>query len=135
MLGLKVSAILAASTYLVVATPTATASNLRRPNVLPRDNTCLQGQWYWQRLGMCVPEYVNIPDAAPKPPTDAACPTKWYWNKNHCFPISKAALQNNCPKGSGWNEQSLRCNRTPNFKPKPKLHNLFPLKGGDLGRP
>ncbi|KDN37489.1 hypothetical protein RSAG8_10151, partial [Rhizoctonia solani AG-8 WAC10335] len=119
MLGLKVSAILAASTYLVVATPTATASNLRRPNVLPRDNTCLQGQWYWKRLGI----------------TDAACPTKWYWNGNHCFPTSKAALQNNCPKGSGWNEQGLRCNRTPNFKPKPKLHNLFPLKGGDLGRP
>ncbi|CAE6523578.1 unnamed protein product [Rhizoctonia solani] len=113
MLGLKISAILAACAYIVVAVPPVTDSSAPTSTALPPGpHQCLENEWFWPAKSVCLliqgADHIPIPEGS-------VCPFAWYWHVdyNHCAPPGSSALSNRCPNWYRFDKTRFICVRRP----------------------
>ncbi|KDN43027.1 hypothetical protein RSAG8_06350, partial [Rhizoctonia solani AG-8 WAC10335] len=114
MLGLKVSAILAACIYTVagVRPPSRHKALSSGPLVCP------SGEWYWAPKHVCLPILVTAPGPDPHFPNGGICRPEWYWHQSgYCAPLSPDRRARICPRGYKVNPSNFLCE--PNVVPPP----------------
>ncbi|KDN37493.1 hypothetical protein RSAG8_10155, partial [Rhizoctonia solani AG-8 WAC10335] len=112
MLGLKVSAILAACIYMVAGArpPSRHVASSSRP--APDLPDCPDGQWFWEAKRICLPRLESTPGPILNPPNGGICRQMWYWHVNgYCAPLSPSNNTYRCPRGYRLNPSNFLCER------------------------
>ncbi|KAJ1303837.1 hypothetical protein OPQ81_008258 [Rhizoctonia solani] len=97
MLGLKVAAILATCTSVVVAVPT-----------FWDNNSCGYNSFWYNPKSVCLQ---NGTKDKCDPPPQQNCGKNWYWHKDlkYCVPPSSTYGDAGCADGWEWNETKYSC--------------------------
>ncbi|KZV85107.1 hypothetical protein EXIGLDRAFT_623437 [Exidia glandulosa HHB12029] len=81
-------------------------------------DACSKDDFWWEQTTCCLPH--GGPSHPPTPPSNANCPSTWYWHSSHkcCVPRHPdAPCPPTCPPGSQWHQPSWSCQ--PGQPPQP----------------
>ncbi|CAE7223135.1 unnamed protein product [Rhizoctonia solani] len=110
MLGLKVSAILAACAYMVVAVPT-TDHHGGSMHVV-RKLKCPPGDFWWPAKRICLVNRGRLASVINKTPRRSKCPKEWFYksSEKYCVPRMKRYMKNpTCVRGYTLESDTFLC--------------------------